>query len=195
MKALEKLKKNLTPGHTYRRSDFLKFTTNADRYLKQLVDEGSLKKLSTGLYLFPKETSFGEAPPDEYSLLKTFLKDDHFVIYSPGQFNSLGLGTTQLYTSRTVFNRKRSGELEVGGRKYAFRWWREAPKTMTKEFLFVEFLNRLGELPEDNEKMLKNLQKKLKEFDSRKLSYAVDHYGNISAKNRFQALSEHTGAR
>lgn len=67
------------------------------------------------MYMAPKNTDFGEAPPDENSLLKLFLTDDHFVVYSLSQFNTLGLGSTQLYNSRIVFNRKRTGILDVGG--------------------------------------------------------------------------------
>lgn len=116
-------------------------TSNVDRNLKAMVKGGFLKKLQNGLYLCPKMTPFGEAMPDENELLKKFLNDDHFVVYGPSMFNSLGLGTTQLYDKRVVFNRKRHGEMELAGRKYYFYHLREAPKSLSKEFLLVEMFN------------------------------------------------------
>lgn len=139
---LSKLKNLLVPGQVYRRADLAPYSANVDRHLAKLVAEGTLKKLSQGLYAAPKITDFGEAPPDVESLLKSFLKDDHFVVYGPSQFNSLGLGTTQLYDRLIVFNRKRVGEFTFGERTYSFHRWREAPKQVTPEFLVVELLSK-----------------------------------------------------
>lgn len=188
MTALERVKKHLVPGQTYRRSDLTAFTSNVDRHLQALVAEGSLKKLSMGLYAVPKSTAFGDAPPDEHSLLKTFLKDDHFVVYSPSQFNSLGLGTTQLYNTRVVFNRKRSGELQVGGRTYQFRFWREAPKSLSEDFLVVELLNRLNDLAEDRTSVLEKLRSKLKNMDLMNLKRAAKRFGTLSTQKKLNSL-------
>lgn len=180
---LEKMKSSLKKGAVYRRSDFLSMTSNVDRNLRQLVEEGYLKKLQNGLYLCPETTVFGESLPDENKLLYKFLKDDHFVVYGLSVLNSLGLGTTQLYNKKIVFNRKRHGEMEVGGRKYFFHRWREAPKKLTKEFLLVELVNHLDELAENKDKVLENLKKKLSQFDLRGLKYAVSHYGTVTTRN------------
>lgn len=188
MNSLERMRNHLVPGHSYRRSDLAPFTSNVDRHLQTLVSEGALKKLSPGLYLAPKATAFGESLPDENSLLRTFLKDDHFVVYSPSQFNSLGLGSTQLYNTRVVFNRKRTGEMTVGGRTYVFRLWREAPKSLSQEFLVVEFLNRLNELAEDRDMLLEKLRSKLSEFNLVKLSRDMKRFGTLSAQKRFKEL-------
>lgn len=188
MSTLNRVKKHLVPGRTYRRSDLAEYSSNVDRHLQSLVSEGLLKKLSTGLYVAPKATAFGDAPPEEESLLKTFLKDDHFVVYSPSQFNTLGLGSTQLYNTRVVFNRKRTGQMVVGGRSYTFRLWREAPKTLTKEFLVVELLNRLNELAEDRHSLLENLRLKLKDMDTAKLNRAVKRFGTLSTQKKLKNL-------
>lgn len=188
MSALDKVKKHIMPGRTYRRSDLAELSSNVDRHLQSLVSEGLLKKLSTGLYSAPKTTAFGDSPPEEESLLKTFLKDDHFVVYSPSQFNTLGLGSTQLYNTRVVFNRKRSGEMVVGGRAYTFKLWREAPKTLSTEFLVVEFLNRLNELAEDRNSLLENLRMKLGQMDTSKLNRAAKRFGTISAQKKLKGL-------
>lgn len=190
MTALERLKKHLVSGKVYRRGELAELSSNVDRNLQSLVEEGYLKKLSNGLYLAPKKTAFGDAPPNEQSLLKTFLNDDHFVVYNPSLFNTLGLGLTQLYNSRVVFNRKRTGEMTVGGRTYSFKLWREAPKELSEEFLVVELLNRLNELAEDRDAILAKLREKLSSFNKAKLSYAASRFGTLSTQKKLKALSE-----
>lgn len=185
---LDQLKRALVPGQSYRRADFAKLSSNVDRHLARLVTDGLLKKLSPGMYVAPRTTAFGEAPPEESSLLRTFLKDDHFVVYSPSQFNSLELGTTQLYNQRVVFNRKRVGDFTLGGRSYTFHRWREAPKVVTLEFLVVELLNRLQELAEDREQVLSHLRQKLPTFNSRRLKHAAAHYGTLSTQKKLEGL-------
>jgi hypothetical protein len=183
-----RLKASLIPGQVYRRADLAELSSNVDRHLAKLVAEGRLKKLSQGMYAAPKETAFGEAPPDTNSLLRTFLKDDHFVVYGPSQFNSLGLGTTQLYNRLLVFNRKRVGEFTLGGRTYTFHRWREAPKNLTPEFLVVELLNRLDELAEDRDQVVERLKSKLSDFNRRKLLHAASRYGTLSTQKKLDAL-------
>ena len=184
----ERLKAVLVPGQVYRRSDLVTLSSNVDRHLAKLISEGRLKKLSHGLYSSPKETEFGEAPPEEFSLLKTFLKDDHFVVYGLSLFNTLQLGTTQMYNERIVFNRKRVGEFTLGKRTYTFHRWREAPKELTSEFLVIELLNRLEQLAEDHDSILARLREKLSQFNQRKLKYAASHYGTLSTQKRLAEL-------
>lgn len=185
---LDKLRAFLVPGQVYRRADFAALSSNIDRHLASLVAEGRLKKLSHGVYTAPKTTAFGEAPPDADSLLRTFLKDDHFVVYGPSQINSLGLGTTQLYNRLVVFNRKRVGEFTLGGRTYGFYRWREAPKRLTPEFLLVELLNRLDELAENRDQVVERLKDRLNEFNRRKLFHAAAHYGTLSTQRKLGKL-------
>jgi hypothetical protein len=185
---LNKLMEYLVPGQVYRRADLAFLSSNLDRHLAKLIAEGRLKKLSQGMYMAPKATAFGEAPPNADSLLRTFLKDDHFVVYGLSQFNSLGLGTTQLYNRLVVFNRKRVGEFKLGERTYSFHRWREAPKQLTPEFLVVELLNRLDELAEDRIQVVDRLKGKLKELNIRKLLYAATHYGTLSTQKKLDLL-------
>ena len=185
---LTKLKASLVPGQVYRRADLAALSTNVDRHLAKLVADGHLKKLSQGMYAAPRTTAFGEAPPEATSLLRSFLKDDHFVVYGPSQFNALGLGTTQLYNRVVVFNRKRVGEFTLGGRTYMFHRWREAPKQLTPEFLVVELLNRLFELAEDRDQVMVKLQERLPEFNRRKLLLAASRYGTLSTQKKLEAM-------
>jgi len=69
MKQFEALKKHLKPGEVYRRADLLEWTSAVDRHLQQLVREGTLEKLSVGLYYAPRQSVFGKTPADEQELV------------------------------------------------------------------------------------------------------------------------------
>lgn len=188
MNTLERVKKYLVPGRVYRRADLAALSSNIDRHLKALVSSGHLKKISRGLYAAPNMSVFGEAPPNENFLLRAFLKDDRFVAYNTSQFNSLGLGSTQLYNTRVVFNRKRTGNMSVGGRDYVFRLWREAPKSLSKEFLVVELLNQLNNLAEDHTTLLQNLKSRLNKMDLRRLRTSATRFGTLSTQKKLNEL-------
>lgn len=185
---LEKMSKLLVQGRVYRRSDFTTVSSNVDRNLKELVNRGELTKLQNGLYLRPRKTPFGEALADEDELLRKFLDDDHFVVYGPSMFNSLGLGTTQLYNEKVVFNRKRHGVMNLGGRTYTFYRWKEAPKKLSKEFLLVEMFNRLDDLSENKDLVVSNLKKKLSEFNLLKLNNSLNRFGTKSTQKKLKSL-------
>ena len=75
MNKLTELKRHLRPGQVYRRADLAQWSNAVDRHVKQLVDDGTLTKLSGGLYHYPKQTSFGAAPADDEKLVQAFLQD------------------------------------------------------------------------------------------------------------------------
>jgi hypothetical protein len=77
----------------YRRADLSKWSKSIDRHLEELVNEGTLQKLSQGLYFYPEVTVFGETPPEEEVLVCTFLKDKRFLVTSFNAYNTLGVGT------------------------------------------------------------------------------------------------------
>jgi len=188
---LDRLRKHLKPGQVYRRRDLTDLSTNLDRHLKKLVEEGSLRKLQRGLYLCPESSSFGEAPAEEDELLKKFLRSDKFLAYSPNTFNSLGLGTTQLYDTRTVLNQKRHGAFLLGGRRYFFHRKLNVPKKLTKEVLLVEMLNNLRKLAEDPDALLDNVQSQLSSYDRKSLMTAAAKFGTYSTQKK---VSEFAGA-
>lgn len=186
--SLEVLRKALKPGRTYRRRDLLIYSSNLDRHLPVLVKEGTLRKLRQGLYARSKPTEFGNAPPTENELLESFLRDNHFVVFGPTAFNSLGLGTTQVYNQRVVLNRKRHGEFKLGGRTYFFHRRMEVPRKLTKEFLFVEMLNRLDTLAEEREQVLSSLKSRIKDFDYHSLKKSLAKYGTYSTRLKLEPL-------
>ena len=173
MDTLGKLKRHLRRGSVYRRSDLGRWSSSVDRHLKQLLTDGTLQKMSQGVYYYPKETVFGAAPPDESALVRSFLKDDEFLITSPNAYNSLEVGTTQLYNKRVVYNRKRHGEFDLGGRKFFFHMKPKFPKSLSPEFLLVDLVNNLDTLAEDKEMVLSKAKEKAGKLDLAKLKRTV----------------------
>ncbi|HEX8377483.1 MAG TPA: DUF6088 family protein [Pedobacter sp.] len=190
MNRLEELKRHLKRGQVYRRDDLAKWSKSVDRHLDALVEEDTLQKLSQGLYYYPKLSVFGKTPPKEEVLIRSFLKDDRFLLTSPSSYNSLGVGTTQLYNERTVYNHKRHGEFKLGNRKFSFRMKPHFPSKVTKEFLLVDLVNNLETLAEDPTEVLKNIALKVRTMDTKKLKRYVSQYGNAKAKKILTPLLE-----
>ncbi len=187
--SLSELKRHLRPGQTYRRQDLAKWSTAVDRHLRQLVDEGRLVKASGGLYMVPRETRFGQAPASPDKLVATFLKDDRYLMVSPSAYNSLGVGTTQLYNETVVYNLKRHGRFELGGRTYDFRRKPSVPTKLTPEVLLVDLLQNLGRLPEDKAEVLPRALERARGMDPIRLRKAARDFGSVRAERMLdQAL-------
>jgi hypothetical protein len=190
MTKVEQLRRRLRPGHVYRREDLTQWSKAVDRHLRQLVDDGTLTKLSGGLYAYPKQTVFGKAPAEDDKLVATFLKDRRFLLASPNAYNSLGVGTTQLYDKTVVYNHKRHGEYSLGGRKFDFRMKPAFPRKLSKEFLLVDLVNNLDRLAESPDEVLERVRKQAVSADRVRLLRAARNYGNVRTKKFFErALS------
>ena len=185
---LTEVKEHLRSGRVYRREDFTPWSASVDRHLKALVDAGDLKKLRYGLYYYPKKLAFGEAPASERELLQAFLRTDRFVVTSPNLYNQLGLGTTQLYNKRVVYNQKRHGTFDFGGRVYRFERRMNIPRKLSKEFLLVDLVNELDQLAEDLDRVSARVEHTAKRMDSRKLVRAVKLYAKRSSLRTWKAL-------
>lgn len=192
MAKLDELKKQLTSGKVYRRTELAKWSTSVDRHLDALLKEGTLQKLSQGLYYFPKESAFGKTPPEEEVLVRSFLKDDRFLLTSPNVYNSLGVGTTQLYNKRTVYNHKRHGVFKLGNRKFDFQLKHHFPKKLTQEFLVVDLVNNLNKLAEDQDAVLKNVLTKAAAMNPKKLKQSVSLYASTKAKKLLEPFINKT---
>jgi hypothetical protein len=79
MSKIDELKKHLQPGQVYRRADLVKWSNAVDRHLQQLVCEGTVQKLSGGIYYCPQKTAFGDAPPKTKHWFVLFLKTIIFI--------------------------------------------------------------------------------------------------------------------
>ena len=193
MRKANELKKHLRPGGVYRRQELAAWSHSVDRHLRELVDNGTLSRLATGLYLYPKETVFGKAPPKDAELVATFLKDRRFLLASPNAYNSLGVGTTQLYDKTVVYNHKRHGDFALGGREFEFRVRPSFPRKLTREFLLVDLVNNLERLAEAKNEVLARVREQTASYDAHALRRAVRDYGLVRTK-KFFAEALKTGA-
>lgn len=187
----ELLLNKMKQGQVYRRSDLARHTTAVDRYLDRLVKKNEVVKVSGGLYLRPKASAFGAVPPDEQSLVKTFLKDDRFLVNSFNNYNQLGLGLTQLYGHNVVYNYKRFGEFELGGKKFFFKRVPKFPYQLSKEYLLVDMLNNLKELAEDEVSVFENLKKNKENFDAKRVLSLAKEYGRPRTKKFLDEVYSH----
>lgn len=188
MNQVEQLKKHLKQGNVYRRNDLVKWSNAVDRHLRELLLDGTLQKLAPGLYYYPKVSAFGKTPPEDDVLVRSFLKDDRFLLTSPNDYNRLGVGTTQLYNKRTVYNHKRHGEFKLGNRIFSFQRKPSFPRHVTPEFLLVDLVNNLETLAEDQPAVLERVKEKVVDMDVKKLNNIVAHYGSVKAKKMFEPL-------
>lgn len=176
----------LKAGHVYRREDLAHLSNAVDRHLRELLSMGKLQKLAQGLYHAPKQSHFGPLPPTDDQLVKGFLRDKNFLVFSPSSYNAIGVGTTQLYNLTLVYNHKRHGVFRLGNRQFDFRVKPRFPKKLSHEFLYVDLLNNLAELPEDRDVVLNQARNKLPTFDLKRLQDAVDSYGNMATRKRLR---------
>ena len=185
---LAHVRRHLRPGRVYRREDLLRWSHAVDRHLQELTTEGTLQKLRNGLYYYPRKFSFGQAPAEENELVRAFLRSDNFVVTSPNLYNQLGLGTTQLYNKRVVYNQKRHGTFDLGGRAMRFERRLNVPRELSSEFLLVDLVNELDTLAEDREQVLARVPEKARSLDRRKLERAVSRYGKSATQKYFRRV-------
>src|SRR2546428_7718586 len=189
MAKLDEFKKHLKRGNVYRRDELAQWSKSVDRHLGALVNDGTLQKLSQGVYYYPKESVFGQTPPEEKVLVRKFLKDDRFLLASPNAYNGLGVGTTQLYDQTVVYNHKRHGRFSLGGRTFDFRVKPSFPRKLTGEFLLVDLVNNIDRLAESRNEVLARVKERAASYDAPRLERAAREYGNVRTKKFFaQAL-------
>lgn len=176
------LRKNIRPGEVYRRSDLEYYSTAIDRHLRQLTNEGELIKLNQGLYYAPEHSKFGPVPPDESTLVARFLKSNEFLIVTPNAYNTLGLGLTQLYNERWVYNHKRRGEITLNSKTFVFKVKSAFPAAITKEYLLVDLLNNLDNLAEDANSVVHRFRENIRNSSTDELMSASQLYGSGETK-------------
>lgn len=167
----------------------LNFSKAVDRDLETLVKKGSLQKLAGGLYYKPAMSAFGVLPPNDTDLVRCFLREDRFLLYSWHQYNALGLGLTQLYNRMVVLNHKRHGVFKLGNKEFDFRRsTRGFPSKLTSEFLLVDLVNNLNNLAEDTSFVKERVKNNLNHFDGNKLLLMVKRYGKVGTKHFFEDI-------
>lgn len=179
MSALTDLTRHLRPGQVYRRRDLEKWSKAVDRHLRELLAQGRLEKIGAGLYMAPRLTRFGKAPAKPEKMVETFLGDNRFLMVSPNAYNGLGVGTTQLYNVPVVYNLKRHGRFDLGGRSYEFRRKASVPAKLTEEVLMVDLLQNLDRLAEDRGAVLGRALGRIRSMDASRLFKAARDFGSV----------------
>ena len=97
-------------------------------------------------------------------------------------YNSLGVGTTQLYNKKIVYNHKRHGVNLLGNLQFDFRIRRRFPSRLSLEFLIVDLVNNIDQLAEDIPAILKRLHAKIAQMDQQTLNMSLQAFGNPKTK-------------
>jgi hypothetical protein len=195
MKQLVVLKSKLRPGAVYRRADLQQWSKSVDRHLQELLKDGTLEKLSGGLYYLPVQNTFGQVPAEEHLLIRAFLKGGHFLVISPSDYNTLGIGATQLYNTRFVYNYKRHGEFELGNRSFQFVRKPYVPNKLTSALLLVDLVNNLGRLAEDQSAVMERVKEKAREMDHVSLRKMANRFGKVRTRKLFDSVLANYGSR
>jgi len=179
---------HMQSGVVYRRVGLLPYSNNLDRDLNTLVNQNKLKRAAPGLYYKPKTSRFGLLPPADEALVKAFLKKP-FLMYSWNDYNTLGLGLTQLYNQVVVYNTERHEEVALGNRKFAFRRPNNGfPAQLSREFLLVDLLNNAKYLTEDVNGLESKIKTKLGGFDHTLLLQLAEQHGKVYTRKLIAAL-------
>lgn len=189
MKRLDIVKMHLEPGQVYRRADLTQWSKAVDRHLQELMKEGVLEKLSGGIYYVPTQSVFGKVPADDQNLFKAFLKDHRFVVVSPNDYNTLGVGTTQLYNECRVYNYRRHGNVKLGNRSFRFIRKPYVPSKVTKELLMVDLVNNIKSLAEDQPSLLENIKVRAREMNLKRLNQLARDFGTVSTRKLFDSFN------
>jgi hypothetical protein len=176
---------HLRPGRVYRTRDLAAWGANAPRLAKRLVRDGQLVPLAHGLYVYPRRGRFGAVPPTDDEVMRAFLDGGPFVFTGPERWNALGLGTTALFVAPLVYNTKRSGTFDLGGRPYVLR--RVAfPSRPAPEWFVVDLFENADQAGASRDDLAEALTRAVARgaFDGEGLREAAQRYGS----RRTQAL-------
>jgi len=105
----------LRAGRVYRTRDLARWSQSPARLAQRLVREGTLQRISRGLYYAPVASRFGPVPAPDEVILRAVLGGDPFLISGPPRWNALGLGSTAMFATTLVYNSRRNGEFVLGG--------------------------------------------------------------------------------
>jgi hypothetical protein len=180
---MKALRPRLKPGRVYRTRDLARWTANAPRLAGRLVREGALVPLAHGLFAHPRRGRFGPVPPSDEELMRAFLGGAPFVFTGPDRWNALGLGSTAVFATPLVYNTKRSGTFELGGRRFLLR--RVAfPRKPPTEWFVVDLLEHADQAATSRGDVAAALARALarRVFDRGRLRAMARGYGTLATR-------------
>lgn len=197
---LDQFTRGLEVGRVYRASELAPFSTSLGRDLRLLVENKKLRAVGKGLYVKPDKFGEYEVPPDSSEVVKKFLKTNNFIMRSRSDYNSLGLGLTQMFNEVFVYNKKRFGKIELDGKTYFFKR-RDFPRDHHFEYLFVDLFNNIDAVGENRKTILDRFEHAWKKR-AWKCNYELVYkfsqkYGKNWVKKYFQKLegNDHVSPR
>ncbi len=181
----------LRPGRVYRTRDLATWSANAPRLAKRLVREDQLVPLAHGIFVHPRKGRFGDVPPSDGEVMRAFLDGGKFVFTGPEQWNALGLGSTAMYAAPLVYNTKRSGSFELGGRRYVLRRVAFPPQPTAEWFVVDLFENaeRAGVAPAELAAALRRAVA-AGSFDVERLREMAQRYGTRRTRTLVEGALE-----
>ena len=190
MEAMERVGRRMELGEIYRRAELVGYSRSLDRDLRVLVEAGELWKLWRGTYHRPEYCVSGRVPPDYHKMLRAFLRSDDFLIVSPSMYNSLRVGTTQLYNIWLIYNHKRSGRIKVLGQSYHFFTSRRFPRNPDLPFHYVDLINNLRMLEEDHDSVRRHVARHAVELGIERMRRVAQAYGTPGTIRFFTRLNQ-----
>lgn len=175
----------------YRTRELAKWSANATRLAMRLVRDGELVRLGQGLFAAPKVSRFGNVPPSDSELLRSFLDGAPFVVTGPERWNALGLGTTATFATPLVYNTKRSGRFELGRRAFVLR--RVAfPERPPAEWFVIDLFEHAEQAAADRTSLQASLARALraKRFDRDGLAAMAERFGSRRTRALVQGALE-----
>jgi len=169
----------LEPGRVYRTRELGQWSANPPRLAQRLVRAGQLVQLAHGLFTAPQQSRFGAVPPTDEALIRALLDGGPFVFTGPERWNALGLGTTAVSVSPLVYNTKRSGLFDFGGRKFLLR--RVAfPEAPSPEWFVVDLFENAAQAAASLDDLTAALGTALRtgRFDRERLVEAARRFGS-----------------
>ena len=177
----------LTPGHVYRTRDLARWSANPTRLAGRLVRDGALVRLRHGLFAAPRRSRFGLVPPTDEALLDAFLGGGLWLVTGPPRWNALGLGATAVFALPLVYNTKRSGVFDLGGRSFMLRRVR-FPADPTPEWFAVDLLSNAGMAGVGSDAITDGLRKAVAagRFDPERLRATAREYATRQVQARVE---------
>ena len=189
--------KSIRKGKVYRTSDFASVSSNPTRYVGGLVGDGVLCRLQGGRFYAPKVTRWGAIPPTAESVLSAWLqgKQGKDWVYSGSiKWNTLGLGATAVHAEQWVYNRQRSGSIELAGHHFLMRKI-PFPRNPTLEWYVVDLLNHAQFAAQSFDVLVDQLADALVvgEFDHHVLIQRATQYGRKATRAGIAAAIHEAG--
>ncbi len=175
----------LQPGRVYRTRELARWSANAPRLAQRLVRDGLLVPLAHGLFFHPETSRFGPVPPTDQALMRGYLGGSSFVLTGSERWNALGLGSTAVQAITLVYNRKRTGTVELGGRRFVLRRV-DFPKDPAAEWFAVDLLDHAEQAAMSRDELARGLDGSVRRgvLDRERLFAMAARYGTADVRSR-----------